>query len=47
MGEFQTALLFEYLSIKLGTAALPEIKGNVRLEQSLTKEKSRTDVEIF
>lgn len=47
MGEFQTALLFEYLSIKLGTAALPEIKGNIRLEQSLTKEKSRTDVEIF
>ena len=26
---------------------LPEIKGNIRLEQSLTKEKSRTDVEIF
>lgn len=47
MGEFQTALLFEYLSIKFGTAALPEIKGNVRLEQSLTKEKSRTDIEIF
>lgn len=47
MGEFQTALLFEYLQIKGMTNAYAEIKGNTRLESTITKEQARTDVQIF
>lgn len=47
MGEFQTALLFEYLQIKGMASAMSQIKGNTRLEQTLTKEQARTDVQIF
>jgi hypothetical protein len=32
MGEFQTALLFEYLQIKGMASAMSQIKGNTRLE---------------
>lgn len=47
MGEFQTALLFEYLQIKGMASAMSQIKGNTRLEQTLTKEQARTDIQIF
>lgn len=47
LGEFQTALLFEYLSIKGMEEAFATIKGNTRLENTITKEQARTDVEIF
>lgn len=47
MGEFQTALLFEYLQIKGMANAYAEIKGNTRLESTITKEQARTDVQIF
>lgn len=46
LGEFQAALLFEYISLKAGKNALATIKGSTRLE-NLTKEQARTDVEIF
>ena len=46
MGEFQTALMFEYLGLKIGVNTLSAIKGNTRLD-NLTKEQARTDVEIF
>lgn len=46
MGEFQTALMFEYLGLKIGVNTLSVIKGSTRLD-NLTKEQARTDVEIF
>lgn len=47
LGEFQAALIFEYIQIKIGLSTLPKIQGSTRLEQTLTKEKARTDIEIF
>lgn len=47
LGEFQTALIFEYLQLKGMGKAVAEIKGNTRLRNTLSKEQARTDVEIF
>lgn len=47
LGEFQAALIFEYVHLKTGLLTFPSIKGSTRLEETLTKEEARTDVEIF
>lgn len=47
LGEFQSALLFEYVSQKGAAKAFPLIKGSTRLESTLHKEQARSDVEIF
>ena len=47
LGEFQSALIFEYLSLKSDNNAFAKIKGNTRLLNTATKEQARTDVEIF